>query len=126
MGLPETESTLAAWQQCITCGISFGVPLDWDKRRRHDHKLFYCPNGHQQRYTGENEEEKLKKENARLAQKSRLLQHSLDSTERSRRAQKGQVTRIKNRIAKGVCPCCNRQFKNLHRHMENKHPEWSE
>ena len=27
------------------------------------------------------------------------------------------------RIHKGVCPCCNRSFTNLKRHMETKHPE---
>lgn len=46
--------------------------------------------------------------------------------ERSRNAYKGQVTKVKNRVSKGVCPCCNRYFKNLHRHMENKHPDYAE
>lgn len=40
------------------------------------------------------------------------------------RAEKGAKTRIKNRVANGVCPCCTRTFQNLHRHMETKHPEF--
>lgn len=39
-------------------------------------------------------------------------------------AARGQVTRIKNRVGNGVCPCCNRSFGNLHRHMQTKHPGW--
>lgn len=35
---------------------------------------------------------------------------------------KAQTTRVKN----GVCPCCNRSFQNLKRHMNTKHPNWSE
>ncbi|HEX9950777.1 MAG TPA: hypothetical protein VGB53_03340 [Rubricoccaceae bacterium] len=32
-------------------------------------------------------------------------------------AQKGAHTRTKKRIAAGVCPCCNRTFQDLARHM---------
>jgi hypothetical protein len=28
------------------------------------------------------------------------------------------------RIGNGVCPCCNRSFTNLRRHMTTKHPEY--
>lgn len=41
-----------------------------------------------------------------------------------RRAQKGQNTRLKNRIAAGVCPCCNRSFQNVARHMAGQHPDF--
>lgn len=40
-------------------------------------------------------------------------------------AQKGVTTRIKNRIANGVCPCCQRTFKNLARHMKGQHPNYT-
>lgn len=40
-------------------------------------------------------------------------------------AQRGQTTKLKNRIAKGVCPCCQRSFQNLKRHMESQHPDFS-
>lgn len=48
-----------------------------------------------------------------------------NSAERSRNALKGVVTRTKNRISKGVCPCCNRQFKDLERHMTGQHPDYT-
>ena len=31
--------------------------------------------------------------------------------------------RIEKRIHAGVCPCCNRSFPNLQRHMAAKHPD---
>jgi hypothetical protein len=29
---------------------------------------------------------------------------------------------MRKRIQSGVCPCCNRTFENLGRHMKSKHP----
>lgn len=49
-----------------------------------------------------------------------------DHVERCRRAEKAAKTRIKNRVGRGVCPCCNRSFENLARHMQAKHPEFAE
>lgn len=31
---------------------------------------------------------------------------------------------MKNRVANGVCPCCNRHFENLERHMKGQHPDF--
>lgn len=31
---------------------------------------------------------------------------------------------LRNRAAAGVCPCCNRTFEQLGRHMTTKHPEY--
>jgi hypothetical protein len=49
-----------------------------------------------------------------------------DAARRGAAAQKGQKTRIKNRIARGVCPCCNRSFADLGAHMQQKHPHFTE
>lgn len=48
---------------------------------------------------------------------SRRLEHKI-------RAEKGAKTKLKKRIAKGACPCCNRHFVNLQRHIEGQHPEY--
>lgn len=47
------------------------------------------------------------------------------SAEMSRRVTKGHLTRVKKRVAAGVCPCCNRTFADLARHMAGKHPEYA-
>jgi DNA repair exonuclease SbcCD ATPase subunit len=49
-----------------------------------------------------------------------------NEAERDASAQRGQVTKVRNqlkRVAAGVCPCCNRTFQQLAKHMANKHPE---
>lgn len=38
---------------------------------------------------------------------------------------KGEVTKLKKRIANGVCPCCKRSFCNLAAHMKTQHPEYT-
>jgi hypothetical protein len=35
------------------------------------------------------------------------------------------VTKIKNRVGHGVCPCCTRSFQNLARHMASEHPTFA-
>ena len=45
-------------------------------------------------------------------------------TERRRRALKGQLTKVKKRVSHGACPCCNRSFENLRRHVQVKHPSY--
>ena len=46
------------------------------------------------------------------------------TAQRSIRARKGVATRLRNRIARGQCPCCSESFKNLKLHMKSKHPKW--
>lgn len=48
-----------------------------------------------------------------------------DYTENRRRAEKAAKTRLKNRAKAGVCPCCNRTFKQLAAHMKTQHPNWN-
>lgn len=108
---------------CGECGIAFCVPSHWHQERRDTGKGWHCPNGHGRVYR-ESTVDKLKKE---LAAKEGELQRARERAERSERqvvAARGQVTKIKNRVHNGVCPCCNRSFGNLQRHMATKHPDW--
>ncbi len=121
---------------CCKCGIEFHVPDHWDNKRREDHKTFYCPNGHPQGYYGKSQKEKriekLERENREKADQLMCKQTLLDQAreerdlaDRRRAAAKGQLTKTKNRIAAGVCPCCNRSFTNVARHMKSQHPDYS-
>lgn len=62
--------------------------------------------------------QQLARKDDEIAAQRRLRDHA----ERQASARKGQVTRLKNRAAAGVCPCCTRSFENLRRHMTTKHP----
>ena len=113
---------------CTGCGIHFGMPDGYLDNRRSDKKNFYCPNGHSMSYT-ESEADCLRRERNRLkqqvAQRDDAIREYIeqrDAAERTASAYKGQVTRLKNRSKAGLCPCCNRHFTNLERHMASKHP----
>lgn len=118
--------------ECAACSIDFGIGDDFMARRREDHGTFYCPNGHVNYYPQDNEAERLRKELDREKQRSennaayatRERERRL-AAERQRAAARGQVTKIKNRVAKGVCPCCNRTFANVARHMASQHPDFA-
>jgi len=114
------------------CGITFAVPQRWREQKQKDHSTFYCPNGHPRAYHGESAEEKLRRDRDLLAQRvaqrddeinrQRDMRHGV---ERRLSATKGIVTRIKNRVGHGVCPCCTRTFQNLTSHMKNQHPDYA-
>ena len=113
-------------ETCINCGINFGVPEDFQEwARDHSNKWFYCPNGHRQHYTV-SRADRLQRQLDSAVEDKRSLRYRLDHANRSRAALRGQVTKIKRRVGHGICPCCQRQFHNLKRHMENQHPDWSE
>lgn len=52
-----------------------------------------------------------------------MWQDEAEAVKRSAAAYKGAATRLKNRAKAGVCPCCNRTFQNLARHMASQHPD---
>jgi len=123
-------------EECCNCGIAFGMTkaLNQECRNRPgpNGKRFYCPNGHDQYYTGETEADKMRRERDRLAQsvaqwqdEAAQQQERRMAAERSAAALRGQITKINKRAANGVCPCCTRSFTNLRRHMATKHPTFA-
>lgn len=121
---------------CCNCKCEVWIPdalYEAAQRSRGANGIrFYCAYGHSQYFCiGESEEQKLRRERDRLtqrvAEKDDEIKRQRDlreATERQLSAQRGIVTRIKNRVGKGVCPCCNRFFSNLSRHMSGEHPDY--
>lgn len=122
-GLTYTETITMITVKCCNCGVVFGMTSDLQKRFLNDHdKWFYCPNGHEQHYTGKTDAEKLKEAQTQLA----IHREARYKEEREKIAALDKVKKLDakiKRIHNGVCPCCNRSFENLRRHMETKHPE---
>lgn len=108
---------------CGECGIEFTVPEHFYKERREEGKGWFCPNGHE-RVFRETDVAKLTRERDLLAQRIAQRDDEIAETRRQLTAQKGVTTRLRNRAAAGVCPCCNRSFVALTRHMATKHPEF--
>lgn len=115
---------------CGNCGVAFAIPETMRAEKERDGGSWYCPNGHSRVYT-ESVAEKLAKAEERLRvsrQREQATRDLLAAEERSHRATRGVVTRQKKklvRVANGVCPCCNRTFQNLLRHMDTKHPDYT-
>lgn len=108
---------------CCSCGVIFGIEKNFKQRLRDSGDSFYCPAGHGQHYT-ETAEKKYKREIESLEDRLRWAQQGRDSARNSLKATKGHLTRIKKRVANGVCPCCKRSFANLANHMKNQHKDW--
>lgn len=119
-------------EECCECHMSFAIPQDLRRQCKEEGKTFYCPLGHGQHYTTTDVQrlkDKLDRETRWRKDAEAGLVHERDqrqAAERSARAYKGRVTRLKNRAAAGVCPCCTRHFENLERHMTAKHPDFTE
>lgn len=117
---------------CAHCQSQFAVPEHVEQRWRENGNTFYCPYGrdHNQSY-GNGEKEKLKKKLAQAKKQLEWAQTDIDNAHADNehlrntvRAEKGAKTKLKKRIANGVCPCCNRSFVNVKRHMDSQHPEY--
>lgn len=119
---------------CYKCGIPFGIPDYQHTRLLNNHEGFFCPNGHEQFFNGKTEAQKLKEQ---LEQKEKLLLEKerkiglqmmkISTAEAERDHEKRRVTRLRRkllRVHNGVCPCCQRTFQNLWRHMVGQHPEF--
>lgn len=122
----DEEST-----ECCICGVIFASTLL--PSRRKDGQDFYCPNGHGQRFTKTEAaklREQLSVEQARREQAERDL---LWAQAQERKAVKKLISQTNSlaagarkwstRIQAGVCPHCQRTFKQLAAHMKCKHGE---
>jgi hypothetical protein len=114
----------------VGCGILFGVDNEYSDRLRRTHAWFYCPNGHPQHYTSKSDLEIARQETAdarwyrdKERERAERLAADLLSEKHKVAAERGAKTKLKRRIANGVCPCCKRMFANVAAHMLTKHPE---
>lgn len=109
---------------CGVCGIPFAIPDNHLSKLKATGDTFYCPSGHGISYS-EGTNARLKRELAAANGNARYYEGRLSTEERRSAAFKGQVTKIKKRVAAGVCPCCNRTFQDLGRHMAGQHPDFA-
>jgi hypothetical protein len=116
-----------------SCGAEQAMTKEAYRILKQSAATFYCVHGHTRWYPpGESEEDKLRRERDRLKQneawyEQRLKDVQAEAEHERRRANgyKGHATRITKRAKAGVCPCCNRTFRQLAAHMANKHPEFT-
>lgn len=124
-------------ETCYKCSVVFAMPVELrqkclDSRGTNDVREFFCPNGHDQIYTGKSDADKQREraeqlERAVEAREAdlRFEQRRLTNERRSHAATKGVLTKTRKRAVKGVCPepSCHRSFVNVARHVTHQHPE---
>jgi hypothetical protein len=131
----QTYIATLAVEECCRCGVAFGIPADLQRAFLDDrNRYFYCPNGHRQHYLGKSAEQKEREraERAEALAERRLAsmyaaRDQAAAAERSARTLKGHVTRLRNRIAAGICPVpsCRRNFLDVKVHIATEHPAWA-
>lgn len=117
-----TYSVTMEEKRCADCGIVYAAPQEWWREKERTAGSFTCPNGCRRKFA-ESEADRLRR---RLDSTRSQLTHERDqreATERSLAAYKGHLTKLRKRIDQGVCPHCQRTFKNVMRHMSHKHPD---
>jgi len=118
---------------CGVCSIPHAIPDEMYRDRLDNGGEWYCPNGHKLHFIT-TEKQKLEERLAAARRQRDWANTALTAArdqaraaERSARAYKGHITRLRNRIANGVCPVpgCQRSFVNVRRHITGQHPEWA-
>jgi hypothetical protein len=113
--------------QCGTCGVWFALPEVLYDTLAAEGGFFTCPNGHRRGWdkgTLQKQNERLQQEQARLEQALAAEHRRLIAAQAQTTKARKQVVKMQKRAAAGVCPCCNRTFNNMARHMKTKHPEF--
>lgn len=115
---------------CGVCHIAFAIPTSKYRKCSENGAEFWCPNGHNLVFT-ETEKQKLLKQLEQEKKRTKWAEESRDNyradlqnEQRKRSALKGVLTKVKKRVGHGVCPCCQRTFQQLARHMNSKHPDY--
>lgn len=109
--------------ECRTCGCVSTVPEAMNEQMMAEGGFRHCPSGHAWGWTKENcEREKLRRERDRLQQQIAERDDEVQRQIAMCKKAEGKLARMTKRISHGVCPCCNRTFENLARHMKQKHP----
>lgn len=107
---------------CGVCGVRHLMPTTKRETcaKEGPSRSWFCPNGHERVYR-ESEADKVRRElnNARQ-QIARAEDEAREATARATKAENAKK-RLEKRINAGLCPCCNRSFQNLARHMASKH-----
>lgn len=110
------------------CGMPHAVPGELRRHQMRQHEngqdvvSIYCPLGHGHVPSGKSKIDTVREQREAAKARAQAIQDQLDSEKRAHAATKGTLTKTKRRVTNGVCPCCNRHFVNVERHMKTKHP----
>jgi len=115
-------------ENCQSCGLVFKLPKHFIQHRRDTGGSFFCP-GCKDRWTYTKTEnarlrEELEKERKRVAyeiEQKRMERCDRFAAERREKLAKTKLRKLTERTQAGLCPYCNRSFKQLKAHLNSKH-----
>jgi hypothetical protein len=129
-----TTETILNVHSCITCGVLYAFTAEYEAERRKDGRSFYCPSGHSAHYGDgpverahkaiEEAKRALTAEKCARANAEAAKAHALNDLTREREERAKEAEKTKRRHASGKCPCCQRSFASLARHIKHMHPEY--
>jgi hypothetical protein len=102
------------------CGLTFGMPEHFYDSTIEKGWGWSCPQGHRRVWLDKTTEQKLREAKARETHLQEQLGAAVQDAERLRVA----IVKDRQRFANGVCPCCDRSFQNVRRHMTTQHPDY--
>lgn len=106
------------------CSVEHAIPEELDRQARQSGHSIYCPLGHQW-VMRNSENDNLRRERDRLKQENARIAGVAFDAEVARSKAENALKRHKKRAAAGTCPCCNRTFSNMARHMKSEHPNFN-
>jgi hypothetical protein len=111
---------------CGNCGVKHAIPAVMYDNCVEEGGYWHCPNGHSRGFKeGKRAREAVQRERDRLKQENARLEEEAQKAERARLRAVGDLKRHKIRASNGTCPCCNRTFANMTKHMKTKHPDYN-
>lgn len=120
MGLPMYQTVELTQTECW-CGIGMALPASLYTQAKEHKRTIYCPLGHTW-VIAASETDRLRKQLAEAERATAWERERRATAEKQLTAAKGAATKLRKRIANGVCPDCHRHFTNLERHVASKHP----
>lgn len=108
---------------CGGCGGVYALNAEFLWDRRNESGGWTCPYCKQVRGYWESALDKARKELdvAQVALRAAKCE-AINARDAATKAE-SLLSRKMKRVGNGVCPCCNRTFANLARHMKTKHPK---
>jgi len=128
MAIILVNGTRCIEMTCGTCGVQHAFPEERYLSAKREGGFWHCPNGHSRGWAKGESEEALavaQRERDRLKQQNARLEEEVATIERARASAERALKTHKKRAAAGTCPCCNRTFGNMARHMKTKHPDYN-
>lgn len=110
---------------CGGCGVVHALPTVKYESCMEEGGFWTCPNGCSRGWKeGRRTREAVARERDRLKQENARLAEEVAEARRQQGRVEARLQRHKKRAAAGTCPCCKRTFANMAQHMKTKHPDY--